>query len=225
MRILRMTCCVAILVATAGQARGGLILDQSFEQSSASTGFGVLNGESIYRAQTFTVGESGVLDHIEVLLRARTMPITLPVQMHLLSTVAGVPDTVLANASVPASNIPVALSGIVTPAWVSFDFNAFNITVTPGEVLAFALSVQTSGTESEVSGLFGGNGGYAGGSTFTKQGLGAWTSDGNGLDYSLRTYVNVTNNVVPEPTSMSLFALGTFGIGALARRRRRRVNL
>jgi hypothetical protein len=102
-----------------------LILDQQQTTVNATTGF--LDDSAFDLAQTFTVGASGHLSGISVVI-ANAGPVTLS----LLETVAGVPTFfVLASAVAIAPSLP---------GLTFFDFSSSDIHVHVGEVLAFSPS-------------------------------------------------------------------------------------
>jgi hypothetical protein len=158
-------------------------LDQSSEFAS-SIAYPVADYQDV--GQSFTVGITGKLSRIEVLL-AKALSPPGDVTLTAYSTSNGVPATALGSASVPASAVSAT-----TPTYVSFDVSSFQIPVQTDDVMAFALSNPGSGLflmpyESMPSHYGGGNGMYR----FTSGS--AWEPQPT-FDYGFRTYVLVEEN-------------------------------
>ncbi len=216
---------VLLLVGGIGEVRASVILDQSNTSNDGyiDAGFSALG----WSAQTFTVGISGQLDHIEVDIYLR-QSVPGSIQLDLLSTIAGVPtSTVLGATSVPNSSVPYLFPDPpVHHAFVTFDFAALNVNVTQGEVLAIALR---SSDPQLIGGWMGcGTNQYAGGEFFIDYSTAhvGWVAYGSG-DLRFRTYVDTPddgdgNNVVPEPAALAVWSfLAIAGIGYGWRRRRK----
>jgi hypothetical protein len=155
-------------------------LDQSNDFMS-SIAYPVADYQDV--GQTFTVGLTGKLNRIEVLL-AKTLNPTGNVTLTVYNTSSGIPVTALGAASVPASAVSAT-----TPTFVSFDVGSFQIAVANNDVMAFALSNPGNGLflmpyESMPSHYSGGNGMYR----FTPNG--AWQLQST-FDYGFKTYVFV----------------------------------
>jgi hypothetical protein len=167
-------------------AHAAEVLDQQnvFESSIADS-----PSDAQEFAQTFTVGVDGMLSRIEVFL-TKTNPFN-NVIMSVYSTSGGVPNAVVATASLP----PAAVPGL--QSFVSFDVSSFQVTVSSTDVLAFAL---------KKDGFDGGpyimpfmlNNSYPAGSSYRRtlsDPPGPWIIQDN-RDYGFKTYV------VTEVTSM-----------------------
>lgn len=169
------------------------ILDQEYNPKSTNHFFA---NSDLYRAQVFTVGLTGQMERIEALMSG-----TGSSTFEIWPTVGG-------------SGVPVAndihtsfASGTIhfdsdKPAFAGVDITSANFNVTAGDVLAL---VQIGGSSTGSGGwrADSSSGGYGGGSfysTFTSAPSGAWNVQG--VDAGFRTFV------VPEPASLSLFALG-----------------
>lgn len=114
---------------------GSGTVDQSNTPAPTGNFAAILNGLSA--TQTFTVGTSGVLTRIEVMVDPRGTPL-LDLVLELRATSGGVPTgPVLARSSVPPFAGPNPL--------VAFDLAPYNLSVTAGSLLAFTLRSFASG--------------------------------------------------------------------------------
>jgi len=163
-------------------------------------------------AQTFTVGTSGELSSISIVLAASS-----PITLNLLAVSGGSPTNSILGTSVvsdPSSS----------PAWTTFSFGS-NIAVYSGEVLAFQPSTSVSG--GQVLGIdiaYNAANPYAGGELFINRGTG-WspfiselTGQGpiGGVDAAFETQVAVT----PLPSTWTMMLIGLAGFGFVAYRRK-----
>lgn len=137
---------VAAWLAAAGAADGATFVDQQFEPdltsgNDASQAFG--QGNDV--GQTFTVGRTGTLRTVSVLLSLGggvTDPLTLDIRT---TDVNGAPAE--ANTTPPAlASVTLAAAAIPgTAQWVSFDLSAADLAVTAGDVLAIVLRSGSGG--------------------------------------------------------------------------------
>jgi hypothetical protein len=201
---------LAFVFASAGNAVSQVILDQHLEPAAGNLSSGIDSGFS--KAQTFTVGVTGVLARIEVLLALGNGPGDLLVDVRPTSGAVPVESAALALASarLPFSTVPPAFG------FVSVDLSSFAAPVTTGEVLAIVLRAENASFS--WLGDAGSNSYPAGAHYFEVPGFSSWapTVIGND-DMGFRTFVDVS--AVPEPSSLTLIALGAIGlIGSVWRR-------
>lgn len=215
-RSLRATVALSIVVASAG-ARASPILDQSFEENISATG----GSQGI--AQTFTVGVTGTLTRVDIFAEQLTA-----ISLGILGTTGGVPTPFSAAlGTVPLTDIPFTGFG----SWVSVDVSALNISVTSGDLLAWALV----GTQAQVGGsdfLVPGDR-YTGGEAFSGRTIvitpgkppvffppgEVWApalASPLVVDLAFHTYVEPT--AVPEPSTLALLAAGALMLLPLRRR-------
>ncbi len=175
------------------------------------------NTGSIEAAQTFTVGLSGLLSKVDLLIGGTAAK---PMTLMIRSVNAGVVDANDANA--------LASFSITSPAWgnpfypiSSFDISSAGLMVTVGQQYALSLSSPST--------IFAGWAGpdttpYAGGAAFGRStSTAAWGNPvGTSGDLLFATYVdpNPVVAAVPEPSTWAMMILG-FGIVGGAMRRRK----
>jgi hypothetical protein len=216
--------------ALAGRASGQTVLDQSNVQDPPATIRGFFGIGSLGDvAQTFTAGQAGELNRVELPLTRGWGDVTEPLRLDIRrTTTAGAPveadSPVLGSLVVQPSSMPVrnTLGGPPGPIqFLPLDLSGFDIAVAPGDVLAIVLQ------SDEVPSLEGDRGyyweavsrsipNYPGGSTFLRD-----TIDGvtqfrpyPSQEVSFRTFVTV-----PEPAAAGLLAV----LFPLMMRRRRSV--
>jgi hypothetical protein len=178
---------------------------------TVSSGF---DGTGFVKAQSFTVGASGYLTRVDLLMRGASY--SIPVYWDLRAMNGAVP--VSANSAALASGSMDSLSLPSTATFYTFDLSSFAISVTPGQVLTFVLR-GAEGNGNNAGSLFGTEGNaFAGGRGFIGSLSGgnvSWRTDYDYLDYGIRTVV------VPEPATAGLVAaLAVLAGVALLRRRR-----
>jgi len=172
-------------------------------------------------SQTFTVGVSGTLAHVDMRVGRHDDTVTDPLLFDVRTTSGGIPSTpnsggdILASVSIPASTIPTI--GTADPAFFSVDLTPFTVPVTAGEVLAIVLRSNAPSNGSYVWVGTGGplaSDGYASGSAFQRgvfaAGPGPWGSPSGYMndDLAFRTYVAVnqaSTGLAVDPAS------GTYG--------------
>jgi len=209
-RIFTVLALLATLLGTPA-AHAVSTLDQAFE-GTPTLGGG--NG-ALYRAQTFTVGLSGLLTRFEVFMGSSGGGTS---DFEIWSTVGGEP------AAIPGTALAMATVAFgAGDAFVGADISGFGLNVTAGDVLAL---VQIGGSSTGDGLLLGaGPGSYAGGGAFT-----TLTADPNGAwqagifeaadDYFFRTFVDPDAvAAVPEPSTVVLMGLGLVGLGYAGRRK------
>ena len=182
------------------------VVDQNFattDDPNHSTGLGIV---TTALAQTFTVGVTGTLASVEFNV-LKTSGTTGDLSFDIRSLVGGVPELLMADA-LTTSTISSSLINTAGGAWttISVDVSAANIAVATGDMFAFVLnspigesfSVQTDYTNA-----------YAGGQRYSQNGDGNFFFGSFSADLAFKTTVTS----VPEPTIITLFALGLIGLG------------
>jgi hypothetical protein len=136
--------------------------------------------------QTFTVGVTGTMSRIEVLLAQASFSSADGV-FNVYSTSAGLPDTSLGSATISSS-----LVSTTVPTFISFDLSSFNIPVRVGDVLAFGVSSPGGGLYFLPDSFQSDP--YAAGTSVQRTLTvppGPWSTVAH--DDSFKTYVNVTS--------------------------------
>jgi hypothetical protein len=195
------------------------VLDQSFEGPSRLDFLGLNVSGAFAWAQTFTVGISGELAAIHVLVSA-SPDATAPLLFDLRQTHSGVPATgnldVLASVVVPRATVSSS------HAFVTVDLSALDVPVTVGDRLAIVLQSPGPGIHYEWAGdgtcPVCGDPTYARGELFFRLSeTDAWRSEPG--DAGFRTFVRVGDvAATPEPATFLLLAAGI--VGASLRNRR-----
>lgn len=143
--------CVALLAGWAGFAQTAAIVDQQFDPREGEMNRGLL--AVMYRggffAQTFTVGMSGRLVRVDVML-SRQASMTQNLLVEVSSTIDGYPPPTMgppALAVIPHEQIPVDPPGTAgaVEEWVAVDLSPFDIDVNAGDELAIVLKLDTGG--------------------------------------------------------------------------------
>jgi hypothetical protein len=134
-----------IWLAGASEVRAGGTLDQSNVVSTFT--FDAAPASSVSRAQTFTVGLSGLLSQVNLEIYKSTGTLVNPT-VEILGTTNSTPDDakLLFSTVVPLSIVPTFDSPRPGAfAMTSVDVSSAGIMVTPGEVLAIGLVSDSSG--------------------------------------------------------------------------------
>jgi PEP-CTERM motif len=209
--------CAALLflLNAAPPCAADYISDQSFEPSlPAGADYSVFPLQDL--AQSFTVGQSGKLGIVDVLISSSFPFGAAPLVFDIRPTLNGVPLADDGSALVTRSSV----AGSLWEEWFRFDFSDTPIPVSAGEILAIVLRSPDSfdGSYSWAGDPFGT---YPGGEGFGRDPTvsAEWGGPGRSLgDVGFRTFVNP----VPEPSSLVLLVLGlgTFGAGVTWRKRK-----
>jgi hypothetical protein len=201
------TCIATTALLCAASASAVPVLDQSFEELGSATG----GSQGI--AQTFTVTVTGTLTGLDIFTQQLT-----GVSLGILATTGGAPTPFSTALGVmPLPNVPFSTFG----DWLSVDLTPLNLSVTAGDVLAWALlggQAQIKGNDFLVPGDR-----YTGGAAFSGRRVllsppgqfppvfspfgEAWVpaSSQFTIDHAFRTYVEPV--AVPEPPTFALLAL------------------
>jgi hypothetical protein len=198
---------VLCLFVSASQARAVPVLDQIYLDPRFG-GVGTALPEASHpdglfrRAQTFTVGLSGLLNSVDIIAGIGEFPGAPGASMQILATANGVPTfTVLAS---------VDFFERSTDGWFVWDLSSANLTVTPGQVLAMEM----------IGGGFLGftPGAYTGGADYFLniiQGFPNFTLNPN-TDIFFRTFVGTGPREdlirIPEPSAIWLLLFGCFAV-------------
>ena len=183
-------------------------------------------------AQSFTVGRSGELSAVDVLVSKSTTSnddeaVYGPLKVSLFGMSGGQPSSALATTTIAAARIGYAPN---EGAWLNIDFSSQHLQVGSGDQLAIVLHRLGTATAYDNDTYFGFSrpirwfgsvfGDYAGGDAFTTPGDGTWnalSSGPTGMDFGFRTHVTPS---VPEPQAWWMVVAG-LGVAAAMRRRRR----
>jgi len=161
------------------------------------------------RAQTFTVGVSGILDSIEIQIAA---PFGVPpppwASIRILETLEGVPIGGAGGSSVLAISTIAPEPDPTDFLVFRFDLHEAGLRVDVGDVLAIEPTTDpftAPGWRQSES--------YAGGTSVffsTELGVSSWTTRGFDVDFAFRTFVD-TSRQVPEPATLALVGLALAG--------------
>ena len=167
------------------------VLDQVYFDPDANFfGSSSFAGNRFRRAQTFTVGIGGTLDHVDMRGEAGS-------SMRILETTGGVPTfTVLAS----TGSFLTTVDG-----WICWDLSSSGLAVMPGDLLA--MDMLGGGWEGHKPGEYAGGADYFLNATFGTPNF----TFVPGRDRFLRTFVDVSQSV-PEPSTLFLLGTGLLGL-------------
>ena len=208
-----LTTVIVFSVATCGQC--DVVLDQ--ENIFASGVFDVASGTSSEVGQTFTVGLSGTLDHIDVFMNRIDFGFfqSGDAVLSVYNTAGGLP-----TGSALATSVVLQADILTTPSFISFDVSPSAVQVSANDILAFGIT----STGSKGYGLSVATDNYSRGDAVDRilnippdpwQFSTVFTPQGDvRSDHSFRTFVSV-----PEP---STFAIAVVIAAAFSTARRTR---
>jgi len=184
--ILQFIIVVIVLIFTARVTQAAPILDQYYAPETTNYSNGAYE-----KAQTFTVGITGMLDSVDVYID-RGAGIESDLLFDIRGTTDGVPnddnENTLVSVTVPYDTVPTTLG------FFSIDISSYGLSVTEGDVLAIVLrSLPKSASDYTWYGTYTPPDGYANGDYYVRHTLTYWTAPDSGNDDMVfRTYVEPT---------------------------------
>ena len=198
------------LASLAGATHASVMLDQQHAVFNNGLVFSSTTGY----AQTFTVGQTGVLDSIDVAL---TRGGGIAASTYTFTVRDGIEGNSLYSANFSVLNLPTTFN-----RFTNFDLGALNIGVTAGDVLAIVVDGWTGVTSGGCPFCWSGSvlaTDYNGGSAYmllpASIQLSVW-------DLGFRTYVDVPSPV-PLPAAAWLFGSALAGLGFVRKYKQREI--
>ncbi len=205
---------IFLLFAFVPSIYGDIILDQQYTFSSSFASS--TNGDVSEMGQTFTVGISGTLDHIDVLMfrLGGIFETSGDPVLQLYNVSGGLPTGApLVVVSIPEFNVPYD-----NAAMVSFDVSSAAIAVNPGDIFAFSITAASGVGPYFLLSDLGQAIDYGGGAAIAQFGANPWQLIAPDQDHGFRTYVNA----IPEPAGAMVCAFTSLSLVTLRRRCRAR---
>jgi hypothetical protein len=198
--------CISLLLSAPMMAAP--VLDQYQEGASPDT-FAFLY-DSLVWGQTFTAGQSGTLDHLELGASGN-----YPATVEIRDAAAG---------GEPGSNVlgTVFMSSGFTSGWNSIDFGSQNIAINAGTMYSIVLRNPDPENGDRISANWDPDS-YAGGGLWHLYKTDPWTlyfPEYGEADMQFRTFVNQCASPVPAPSVVVLVGIGTAVVGWLRKRDR-----
>ncbi len=143
---------LVILAAFMGNAQASMVV---LDQQNVQFDVAVTSSSGNQYAQTFTVGEEGVLSSIEINFFWHPSDASFDqIKVEVLPTVNGVPALydyqALARIDLTRGDLPLFNYDyweLLTPPYFSIDLSTFNINVSEGDVLAVAIDAPVGGLD------------------------------------------------------------------------------
>ena len=180
-RSLRFALSLTIVLLVVARTDASSIQDQAFAPTPPDT---IPTIADYQWAQTFTVGATGTLTDVDVLVAQQSFLHTEDLQITIFDTSGGAPHVAV---TAPVHISPASVPVVAHPTtWSSYAYvrAAFQLPVTTGDVLAIVLSTGP-GSQYYWAGRW--TGGYPGGQLYSNSGQ-QWTSAGT-EDQVFRTFV------------------------------------
>lgn len=198
------TCLFACLLTVMPTVASAGVLDQEFDGRPYNQRAGVYDTRSC--AQTFTVGQAGLLDRLELQVgREQLSPATVPLLVELRrTTLDGSPDLGDAALLASLSFSPVSVSTFALSNFVGQDLGAQAFEVNAGDELAIVLATTSPQASWYLwSTSSGDRATYAGGNAFFRSASAGPFSPLSDQDRGFRAYI-----AVPEPAALLPIATG-----------------
>ena len=220
-----------LIAGPSAASHAAVILDQAnlgpfVGSAGGSTSIALQSNFFGEASQTFTVGVTGVLHRIDVVIGLQTIsgPVIEPLIMSIQGVAGGVPNFVtLASDSLPGASLVAGSSSALN--FNSFDFSGDGFVVTAGQQLSFVLTSAADIGANPISLAGASATPYLGGDSFKRNTFNtAWNQDSmgsavGGIDMLFRTYVEVADATAPEPGTLALLLAGLPFALRLRRRR------